>query len=397
MLDDLYRTGIRRETDRPRTERCHRAIAKLLAMTPKNPPRIYESTSHPDITFAGLAQRGGEVLRRMEQCSPLQSSKGSSSKSTKKNGEETSKEEPAHDDGDDDVTTLFGNNVSSFSSYQNVYSNNKPPPHLSFTKFELPTPSREIYNMVLISYAKESGGLHVAQQAEDVVWSMISRVVHQMRQQQRSKIEQTITNECNDDEVVDDGNEEEPLSNSPHVVLPTIENWNCVLNCWSRSTDPDRAYRAYSFLLEWTEWNEACRNNEELREGVNLMDVHYPDLDSFRRILQCCLATAADEFEDEAEFNRAREMGAGVATRLWKERQTWYLALNSAVYRDVLRAICQSSELPCKSAKGSKALNDMARVFTQCREDDMVTPEILDVVRDVTTEKQFAQLTFQKM
>lgn len=24
MLDDLYRTGIRRESDRPRTERCHR-------------------------------------------------------------------------------------------------------------------------------------------------------------------------------------------------------------------------------------------------------------------------------------------------------------------------------------------------------------------------------------
>mmetsp|Transcript_8865 Transcript_8865/g.16475 ORF Transcript_8865/g.16475 Transcript_8865/m.16475 type:complete len:261 (+) Transcript_8865:2-784(+) len=259
--------------------------------------------------------------------------------------------------------------------------------------------------MVLISYAKEAGGLHVAQQAEDVVWSMISRAVGQMRQQrqQRSKIEQTITNECNEnDEVgIDDGNS----SNSPHVILPTIENWNCVLDCWSRSTDPDRAYRAYSFLLEWTEWNEACRDNEELREGVNLVDVHYPNLDSFRAILQCCLVAtttttateASREFENEADFHRAREMGAGVATRLWKERTTtWYLALNSAVYLDVLRAICQSAELPCKSAKGSKALNDLARVFTQCREDDMVTPEILDVVRDATTEKQFAQLTFQK-
>ena len=82
-----------------------------------------------------------------------------------------SKEEEAIDD-----TTLSHN----ASSYQGVYSNY--PQHLSHIKSALPTPTRKIYNMVLLSYSKEAGSMHIAQQAEDVVWSMI---VHGLQKMQR--------------------------------------------------------------------------------------------------------------------------------------------------------------------------------------------------------------------
>ncbi len=39
---------------------------------------------------------------------------------------------------------------------------------------------REIYNMVLFVYAKESSPSRVVEQAEDVAWSMALRAVWQM-------------------------------------------------------------------------------------------------------------------------------------------------------------------------------------------------------------------------
>jgi len=338
-----------------------------VTMTPENPPKIYEA-QQKNMTFTGLAQRAGAILQRMEQCSPplLQSKQ---SKSAKNNVEEILEESAG---GNDTLSNTF----SMGSSYQGVYADVAP--HLSLTKYALPTPSREIYNMVLKSYAKESGPMHIAQQAEDVIWSMILRAVQQMQQPQPQ----------HDSDDYDDVDSEEIQGD---IIFPSLENWNCALTCWSRCTDPDRAYHAYSFLLTWLEWNEKRRDIVELRD-MSIMDVNYPNRESFHLVLQSCLVEGEAEFNDDAEFQRAKEMGSGVAIRFWKERQKWDdIVLNSTTYCQVIRALCQTSELPSASSK-ARALQDLVRVYTKCCEDGMDTPEILDIVRAATTESQFVQL-----
>ncbi|KAL9183391.1 hypothetical protein ACHAXT_005178 [Thalassiosira profunda] len=331
MLDDLYRTGIRRESDRPRTERCHRAIGKLLTMAPENPA---ERGVHPDVTFGGLAPRAGAILRRMEQCSPPALLRQTPSNKT------TS--------GENAVDRFF-----SVGSYQDVYPDY--PRHLSQTKHSLPAPTRKIYNMVLKSYAKEAGPIRIAQQAEDVVWSMIVRAA----MQQPSGL---------DEDGSSDG------------LLPSTENWNCVLECWSRSTDPDRAFHAYSFLRSWMEWNEQSESTTSTTGN--------PDAASFHLVLQSCLVP--EDVSDDEEYQHRREMGSGVAVRLWKELPRSNVAPDSTTYHLVAQAICQTSELP--SLSNSAALQALARLFLQCHRDAMVTPEITDLVKSATTESQFAQI-----
>eukprot|EP00571_Detonula_confervacea_P013917 CAMPEP_0172302480 /NCGR_PEP_ID=MMETSP1058-20130122/4186_1 /TAXON_ID=83371 /ORGANISM="Detonula confervacea, Strain CCMP 353" /LENGTH=630 /DNA_ID=CAMNT_0013012985 /DNA_START=25 /DNA_END=1917 /DNA_ORIENTATION=- len=388
MLDDLYRTGIWRETDRPRTERCHRAIGRLLTMTPENPPTNMDEAQQPDIVFAGLAQRAGAILQRMEQCSSplalrniLQSNKESSAhlREETNNVEENSKEA-----GVVDSTPSYN------ASYQGVYSDF--PQHLSFTKFAVPTPTRAIYNMVLLSYGKESGAIHIAQQAEDVVWSMIVRASAMQMQMQQSQARPQC-DESNDKKEEDIVVANDTTNEMDVPLFPSIENWNCVLKCWSRSTDTDRAFHSYSFLLSCLEWNnQQCQDNDkELGNNKgSLGSVSNPNVESFHLVLQSCLV---DVSKDTTEFQqRAKEMGSGVAIRLWKEMQNLDITIDSTTYHEVIQAICQTSELPSASSSTTKALAALARVFTNCCQDGMVTPEILDLVRAATTESQFAQL-----
>jgi len=79
------------------------------------------------------------------------------------------------DDDDEKLRTQQQQPIPSIlsGSYQGLYPNY--PHHLLNINFALPTPTRAIYNMVLVAYAKENGSIHVAQQTEDVIWSMISR------------------------------------------------------------------------------------------------------------------------------------------------------------------------------------------------------------------------------
>ncbi|KAL7540845.1 hypothetical protein ACHAXR_010815 [Thalassiosira sp. AJA248-18] len=375
MLDDLYRTGVRRETDRPRTERCHRAIGRLLTMTPENSPKRDEIQL--GVVVNGLAQRAGAILQRMEQCSPP----------ALRNKETTTTEPPADDD-----TLGSNNNFPPSGSYQDVYPDY--PQHLSITKFELPTPTRQIYNMVLKSYGKEMGPMHVAQQAEDVVWSMIVRAMQQSPQPKPSgeQPQQSPQSESNDD----DNEWSDEANKGRDYLFPSMENWNCVLKCWSRSTDPDRAFHAYSFLLSWMEWNKHCQNNEDL-QNKNVVMVE-PTMESFHLVLKTCLGVEEVVCRDkmtykskEQEIERAREMGSGVAIRLWKELQRLEIALDSTTYQMIIQAVCQSSELPSPSS--TKALASLVRIFTQCCEDRLDTPSILDVVRAATIESQFVQLT----
>jgi len=118
-------------------------------MTPEDP-----SPKSAGIFVTGLAQRANEVLRRMELISSptIQQFQLKSWKS---------------DELDEDIVQV--------GSYQNVYHDY--PRHLAFSKVALPIPTRAIYNMVLRSYAKEEGHAHVPEQAEDVTWSMIQRVM----------------------------------------------------------------------------------------------------------------------------------------------------------------------------------------------------------------------------
>ena len=367
-------------------------------MTPENPPRrptnnnanaTNQQQQELGIGFTGLAQRAGAILHKLELCSPLalrnkQQVKHQSNKSM----ESTTTADTT--DVDIEQTTSAseeGNDTS--SSYQGVY--NSYPQHLSHTKFALPTPTFKIYNMVLLSYGKEVSVREVPQQAEDVILGMLSRVVQQHQQHQ---------------------------SNSDLLLYPTVENWNCVLSCWSKSNDTDKAFYSFSFLLSWVEWNKYVELNDELFDSLSSSSaddgvdgISKPSMDSFYFVLQSCLVNEEIDIvkdgddndsstEDESKdirIQRAKEMGAGVAIRLWNEMQRGSnndtsLDIDSTMYHEILQAICQSSELPSTKSTTSRPLAALARVFTSCCKDGMNTLEIMNLVRDHTTESQFDQL-----
>lgn len=366
MLDDLYRTGIWREIDRPTVERCHRAIGRLLTMTPsdKNPPKANET--QPEISITGLAQRAGAILQRMEQCSPLALR---ANKPSKKSATNLIPEE-----GNMDATQ---NNAS---SYQGMYSNY--PQHLAFTKFVLPTPTRAIYNMVLLSYSKEAGAMHIAQQAEDVVWGMIVRGSQQARQGSDDSDTTNMDSIANDDK--------EATTNG--CLFPSVDNWNCVMKCWSKSTHADRAFHSYSFMLSWLEWNKDFQDKDSSSKSSS-----GPNAESFQLVLQSCLVNDTIDGKDEMKGKeateiqqRTKEMGSRVAIRLWQNSDL-DISIDSINYYRVMQAICQTSELPSLLSL-NKSLAALARVFSKCCEDGMITPEILVLVRGATTESQFAQL-----
>ena len=399
-----------------------------MTMTPENLPRRpnnnvtttnqqqqqQQQQQEIGIVFTGLAQRAGAILHKLELCSPLalrnkqsvQSEKLIDSTTTANTQDDnTAQEDIEQTTSSEDTTSASDDSTSNTSSsYQGVY--NSYPQHLSHTKFALPTPTSKIYNMVLLCYGKEVGGSvsnsnigkgregrdvgrEVPQQAEDVIWGMLSRVVQQQQQQQKHQ------------------------SNSD-LLYPTIENWNCILSCWSKSNDTDKAFYAFSFLLSWMEWNKHVELNNELysslksSSSVDGVDgISKPDMDSFYFVLKSCLVDdkfdivedgndMTDESKD-ARIQRAKEMGAGVAIRLWNEIQrgsnnTTSMDIDSDMYYEILQAICQSSELPSTKSTTSRPLAALARVFTSCCKDGMNTLEIMNLVRDHTTESQFDQL-----
>ena len=347
-------------------------------MTPESPSHDRDEV----VTITGLAQRAGAILHRMEQCSPP-----SLLHHKKQQQQQEQFKTPIDLESIIDSRKEIGQ--QSTSTYQNVYPNY--PKHLSHTKFELPLPTDRIYNMVLKAYAKEGGDAHVSQQAEDVVWGMIVRATQQMKlqqQQQQQRIESAEVDKEDENKMMSTGRLQQ---DSVVLLYPTLENWNCVLKCWSKSTNTDRAFHAYAFLLSWMEWN-----NHSDGKGQHAI-VHNPDVKSFHLVLQSCLVSGVVEDEGTSstdgntEMQRTKEMGSGVAIRLWKDFS--YLTedkLDSTTYHMIIRAICQTADLP--STKSNKALVALARVFTKCCEDGMDTPEIVEMVKAATTKPQFAQL-----
>jgi len=436
MLDDVYRTGIlREEIDRPTIGRCHRQIGRLLTMTPKDnnnddddnqSSSLLLSRSSGGLIIQGAAPRAGEILRRMEVCTPpsllfaQRSMKKADAARCKKNGDDflnyisgTTDIWPppstvARSNDDDDVTNVVDDDDDDeklrtqqqqptpsilSGSYQGLYPDY--PHHLLDINFALPTPTRAIYNMVLLAYAKENGSIHVAQQAEDVIWSMISRANTSM----------VLIKNDNNDIIGDD---------VLLPLLPTTENWNCVLKCWSRNADVDRAFYAYSFLVSWIEWNihyedelnnNACVDGD--RNSSSLDDIASPDLESFRLVLRSCLVNDEDDCvskEYSESLRRAKEMGSGVAVRLWKEMQNYSNSngtstkhyYDSTIYQDMIHAICQTCELPSTSTSPSsttrRALRALASVYKQCSDDGMLTTDIFDLVKGAMSKSQFARL-----
>ena len=117
----------------------------------------------------------------------------------------------------------------------------------------------------------------------------------------------------------------------------------------------------------------------------------------------------------EIRRRRAREIGSGVAVRLWREMRRGGrprhggadapARYDPATYLDAVRAICQTSEMPSTTTSAAaaaaaatttkatgRALATLARVYSRCAEDGTLTPEITDLVRSATTESQFARL-----
>jgi hypothetical protein len=70
---------------------------------------------------------------------------------------------------------------------------------------------------------------------------------------------------------------------------------------------------------------------------------------------------------------------------------------DSTIYLRVIRAICQTYELPSTSSslpssKQRRALRTLVGVYTRCSEDGMLTTEIFDLVKAAMTKSQFARL-----
>jgi len=339
-------------------------------MTPEDSPRGNNNNAAPQpgmILFTGLAQRAGAILLRMELCAPPLP--------------------PLSPQVEDNIQSEPF--VSSRPSYQGAYSGSSISPHLLHTKFALPSPTREIYNMVLLSYSKEVGPLHVAQQAEDMVWSMIVRARTQQIQLPSSEgheknDESTTTNATADNKRTD-------------TLLPSMENWNCVLKCWSKSADPHRSFYAYSFLLSWIEWD---KQYQAVLDKDTPVHESKPSAESYRIVLYSCLVDDSSSVvgntshhdklsQDMESLQRAKHIGSGVAIHLWKEMQKF--ENDSTTYHMLVQAICQTSELPT-TVSTSKSLSALARVYTSCCKDGMLTNEISNLVEAATTKSQFAQL-----
>ena len=125
-----------------------------------------------------------------------------------------------------------------------------------------------------------------------------------------------------------------------------------------------------------------------------------PSMESFDLVLQSCLviediATSEEEANDtDVSLHRAKDVGSSVAIRLWNEMQNSNItSIDSAMYYQIIHAICQSSELPSTQSSSTRPLAALARVYTKCCTDGKYTPEIMQLVKAATTESQFAQLT----
>lgn len=226
------------------------------------------------------------------------------------------------------------------------------PQHLPHTKHELPYPTPQIYNMVLLLHAKESGPAYIAQQAEDVIWSMIERVMQQKELNTNTQV---------------------------HHILPSKENWDCVVRCWSKNTDSDRAYHAHSFIASWNMWNDHIK-----RQNTIEVDTPEPDMASYHLLLECCLADVKD--------TGSVEIGSKIAIQFWDDKKQSALShdFDSETYFLLLRSICQISEVSRRAKNPSYSLTKA--IFNECCEKGLLTAEIIDVVRKAISDREFKQL-----
>ena len=428
MLHDLYSTGIRRQMDRSTVERCHRMIGRLLSLTPRdgnvvvvhvdcnnvsagdnNSGVVGDDNDNGSIEMSGgnqmaveitgAAQRGNAILERMEGCSPafLPQLRKWQRQQELQQRQKKQKQQQQEEQGGSGLDVLFLQEDASteqstigLDGIDDYYhTNNKIPKHLIQTKQAIPTPTRAIYNMVLLMYGKEAGTGYVAEQAEDVVWGMIVRGLQLEEFNKSHDIIDEKGATTNDDDDDDDG---EGVS---VPLYPSTQNWNCVLQCWSNSTDPNRAFYAYSFFKSWMEWNDRSRG--KVMEGASSCD-----LQSFHWMLQSCLVDEFTMLDDEVGdsdastskkliIQRAKEIGSRVAIGIWRDMRAWRdqnneVTLTLDTYEQLLRALCQTTD------RSRGLLAAVASVFQSCRSDGMETKQITDLVRGVMTEAQFQKL-----
>lgn len=396
MLHDLHDSGIRRQMDRPTVERCHRMIGRLLSLTPRD-GNVFTvvkddaagggrvgstignggggSSQEVTVQITGTAQRGNAILERMEMCSPVFLPQ-------MRIWQRQQQQRQFRQRGGDvfDFSSLEQPAIESISSSSSVLDHHaaKVPKHLLQTKQAIPTPTRAIYNMVLLLYAKEAGPRYVAEQAEDVVWGMI---VRGLQLEEFHKLHDGIEGAKIQDEEM----------STP--LFPSTQNWNCVLQSWSNSADPNRAFFAYSFFKSWVEWNES-------RSGE--VDGSIYDLQSFHWMLKACVVDEFTVLDDEGDSNnsatseklliqRAKEVGSRVAIGIWRDMRTRrnensQIRLTSDTYEHLLLAMCQTTD------RSRGLLAAVAAVFQSCRNDGMETKQITELVRGVMTESQFQKL-----
>ena len=146
------------------------------------------------------------------------------------------------------------------------------------------------------------------------------------------------------------------------------------MKCWSQSTDTSRACHAFLFLLSWNEWNEQYQQDVlKTKIDMGAHDISHPSMESFDLVLQSCLviediATSEEEANDtDVSLHRAKDVGSSVAIRLWNEMQNSNItSIDSAMYYQIIHAICQSSELPSTQSSSTRPLAALAHVYTKC-------------------------------
>ena len=292
-----------------------------MTLTPSETSANYNQLP---FTFTGLSQRAGAILERMEKCSPVA----------------LQYVNPGQINKD-------GLEISDRAGSIRI------PQHLPYAKHSLPSPTKEIYNMVLLMYAKESGPAPIAQQAEDVVYSMIERCMQ---------------------------HKDLTTYQSKDSIWPTKENWDCVLNCWSKSSDPYRAFHAHAFLQTWVDWSK------HLEESTNPETfITKPDIHSYNLVLKSCLVNQQDNV-------RAAHLSSRIVMEIWDATKISMLHENfdSETYFLILRSLCQISEVIPKPQTFNS--NFAKQIFRKCCAAGQLTAEIVEVIRNALPKSEFLRL-----
>lgn len=334
LLDDSIH-GIRNGRDKATTARCHRQLKRLADVSIGG--RMLE----------GRAQRGDEILKRMEKILLIDG--GAIARSgNDASGSNASTSTSTYTSGDMGGISGRGSSTSKRSMYASQH------------KYERPLPNRQTYLMVLRLYAQTSGPAALAERAEAIVAGM----------------------ELASEQLGD-------LSLRPRTVA-----YNQVIAAWASSTDPNKAYRAATVLatLKAMDLADASSYGHVLRAcaTTTASSVDAGDDDELGRSTsqQTALRIAMGLWKDlESRAMKRRTNADDDDDNTNEENGKSELLLSSHFYTFLLRTLgfMPASKPLEKDAAISKA-------FKNCCRDGMVNAHVLQALCSVASKSTCGEL-----